>query len=83
MTEIEELRLAYAESSRQKNELLTAHKLAAAENAALRERVKALEDALRMAIKWIHLGVTKDEMDAARAALGATKSVSQPISTSI
>ena len=29
MTEIEELRLAYAECSRQRNELLTAHKRAA------------------------------------------------------
>ena len=37
MTELEELRIAYAESSRQKNELLTAHKISAAENAALRE----------------------------------------------
>lgn len=40
MTELEELRLAYAESSRQKDKLLTAHKLAAAKNAAPRPVIR-------------------------------------------
>ena len=45
MSELEELRLAYAESSRQKNELLTAHKLSAADNAELRAELAAARQA--------------------------------------
>lgn len=43
MTELEELRLAYAECSRQRNELLTAHKHSAVRIRVLRE---ALADAI-------------------------------------
>lgn len=43
-----------------------------AENAALRERVKVLEDALQMAMRWLDLGATKEEWESARAALGDT-----------
>ena len=46
MTELEELRLAYAECSRQRNELLTAHKHSA-------ERVRVLREALADAIECV------------------------------
>ena len=46
MTELEELRLAYAECSRQRNELLTAHKSSA-------ERVRVLREALADAIDCV------------------------------
>lgn len=64
MTEIEELRLAYAESSRQKNELLTAHKLAAADNAALREVLWTLAEH-----NELHFGKNHSTVMQARAAL--------------
>ena len=55
MSELEELRLAYAESSRQKNELLTAHKLSAADNAALREFCQARIDDIETLRTALHL----------------------------
>ena len=42
--ELKELRLAYAECSRQKNELLTAHKLSAQQIRVLREALRAIKD---------------------------------------
>lgn len=49
MTELEELRLAYAECSRQRNELLTAHKHSAERICVLRE---ALADAIVCVQDW-------------------------------
>ena len=48
------------------------YEYADAENAALQERVKVLEDALQMAMRWLDLGATKEEWESARAALGDT-----------
>jgi hypothetical protein len=46
LSELKELRLAYAEASRQKNELLTAHKVNARERDADREAMRVALDAL-------------------------------------
>lgn len=48
------------------------HAYSDADNAALRERIKLLEDALQMAMRWLDLGATKEEWESARAALGDT-----------
>lgn len=73
MTELEELRLAYAECSRQRNELLTAHKHSA-------ERIRVLREALRPWVDseggrlWVWPETAlQSALQNSRAALEATK----------
>lgn len=61
MTELEELRLAYAECSRQKSELLTAHKVSAAENAALRAELAKHQES-EFHPDWSMLEATRDSL---------------------
>jgi hypothetical protein len=53
MTELEELRLAYAECSRQKNELLTRNKVNAAELRRLAAEVERLTALVKEASEWV------------------------------
>ena len=79
MTELEELRIAYAECSRQRNELLTKHKVSAADNATLREQVRVLREA--NAILTAEIDKLRYERDLLRIVVEGTAAADELLET--